>query len=33
MSRAVMLNNGVRQIATFDTGFDLVEGIERMPLS
>jgi hypothetical protein len=30
---AVMLNNGVRQIATFDTGFDLVEGVERMPLS
>jgi predicted nucleic acid-binding protein len=30
---AVMLNNGVRHIATFDTGFDRVEGIERVPVS
>ena len=30
---AVMLNNGVRQIATFDAGFDRVEGIERLTLA
>jgi hypothetical protein len=30
---AVMLNNGVSRIATFDAGFDLVEGVERMPLA
>lgn len=30
---AVMLNNGVPQIATFDEGFDRVHGIERRRLS
>ena len=30
---AVMLNNGVGRIATFDAGFDHVEGIERMRLA
>ena len=30
---AVMLNNGVRQIATFDAGFDGVDDIERLPIS
>ena len=30
---AVMLNNGVQQIATFDEGFDRVHGIERRRLS
>ena len=30
---AVMLNNGVEEIASFDTGFDLVPGIRRMILS
>ena len=30
---AVMLNNGVRQIATFDAGFDAVNGVERLPIS
>jgi predicted nucleic acid-binding protein len=29
---AVMLNNGVTSIATFDGGFDHVKGIERLPL-
>lgn len=29
---AVMLNNGVHRIATFDAGFDRIEGIERVPL-
>jgi hypothetical protein len=29
---AVMLNNGVEDIATFDGGFDLVGGIRRLPL-
>ena len=29
---AVMLNNGVPRIATFDAGFDAVLGIERLPL-
>ena len=29
---AVMLNNGVSQIATFDTDFDRIEGIERVGL-
>lgn len=29
---AVMLNNGVHEIATFDTGFDDVEGIRRIDL-
>lgn len=29
---AVMLNNDVRRIATFDTGFDAIEGIERLIL-
>ena len=30
---AVMLNNGVEEIASFDTGFDLVPGIRRVVLS
>jgi predicted nucleic acid-binding protein len=30
---AVMLNNGVLQIATFDAAFDAVSGIERLPIS
>jgi predicted nucleic acid-binding protein len=30
---AVMLNHDVRHIATFDRGFDHVEGIERLDLS
>lgn len=30
---AVMLNNGVSQIATFDEAFDRVEGVERMELA
>ena len=29
---AVMLNNGVRSIATFDDGFDDIAGVERMDL-
>ena len=29
---AVMLNNGVTRIATFDRGFDAVPGIERVKL-
>lgn len=29
---AVMLNNNVRQIATFDSGFDRFDGIERIRL-
>ena len=29
---AVMLNNEVREIATFDTGFDAIAGITRVPL-
>jgi uncharacterized protein len=29
---AVMMNNDVRDIATFDTGFDRIEGIRRIPL-
>mgnify|MGYP001562664980 FL=1 len=29
---AVMLNNGVRSIATIDVGFDHIEEIERYPL-
>jgi predicted nucleic acid-binding protein len=29
---AVMLNNDVRRIASFDGGFDRVKGIERLPL-
>ncbi len=29
---AVMLNNGVTRVATFDAGFDHVKGIERLPL-
>lgn len=29
---AVMINNGVPRIATFDTGFDRVEGIRRVAL-
>jgi len=33
MHAAVMLNNGVGEIATFDTGFDLVSGVERLPLA
>jgi uncharacterized protein len=30
---AVMLNNEVTRIASFDAGFDRVKGIERLPLS
>ncbi len=30
---AVMLNNGVEEIASFDTGFDLVPGVRRLVLS
>lgn len=30
---AVMINNGVADIATFDTGFDAVEGVRRLALS
>jgi predicted nucleic acid-binding protein len=30
---AVMLNNGVSRIATFDEGFDRLDDIERMPLT
>lgn len=29
---AVMINNGVQEIATFDTGFDAVEGVTRLRL-
>src|SRR5512146_3167705 len=29
---AVMLNNGIRRIATFDTGFDRLADIERIDL-
>jgi predicted nucleic acid-binding protein len=29
---AVMLNNDVGTIASFDGGFDQVKGIERLPL-
>ena len=29
---AVMINNNIRQIATFDSGFDRVDGIERIRL-
>jgi uncharacterized protein len=29
---AVMLNQDVREIATFDEGFDRIEGVERVPL-
>jgi predicted nucleic acid-binding protein len=29
---AVMLNNDVARIATFDSGFDQIDGIERVPL-
>jgi predicted nucleic acid-binding protein len=32
MHAAVMLNNDVRFIASFDGGFDNVKGIERLPL-
>ena len=30
---AVMLNNGVEEIASFDTGFDVVPGVRRVILS
>ena len=30
---AVMLNNDVSKIATFDTGFDAVAGVERLRLT
>jgi uncharacterized protein len=30
---SVMLNNGLREIATFDQGFDRVAGIARVPMS
>ena len=30
---AVMLNQDVREIASFDEGFDRIDGVERVPLS
>lgn len=30
---AVMLNNGITLVATFDTGFDTIPGVERIPLT
>ena len=30
---AVMINNDIRQIATFDAGFDGMEGVERVELA
>ena len=30
---AVMLNNEVREIASFDAGFDAIPGIRRLPLA
>ena len=32
MHAAVMLNNDVRTIATYDSGFDHIAGLERLPL-
>ncbi len=29
---AVMLNNDIREIATFDAGFDLIRQVRRLPL-
>lgn len=29
---AVMLNNGIHLVATFDTGFDHFQGVERLPI-
>jgi hypothetical protein len=29
---AVMLNNDIRDIATFDAGFDLIQQVRRLPL-
>lgn len=29
---AVMLNNGIQDIATFDAGFDLIRQVRRLPL-
>ena len=30
---AVMLNNGIERIATFDKGFDRITGVERLRLT
>jgi predicted nucleic acid-binding protein len=30
---AVMLNNGIREIATFDAGFDVIPGVRRVNLT
>jgi uncharacterized protein len=30
---AVMLNNGIEEIATFDAGFDSITGVMRVPLA
>jgi hypothetical protein len=30
---AVMLNNGIGQIATFDEGFDRIAGVTRLPMT
>ena len=30
---AVMLNHDIREVATFDAGFDGIRGIERVPLA
>jgi predicted nucleic acid-binding protein len=30
---SVMLNNGIREIATFDQGFDRIPGIVRLPMA
>ena len=30
---AVMLNNDIQDVATFDAGFDLIDEIRRLPLS
>jgi predicted nucleic acid-binding protein len=30
---AVMLNNGIQHIATFDKGFDCIPGIKRLPFA
>jgi len=30
---ALMLNNGIEQIATFDEGFDRIAGVTRLPMT
>jgi|SRR5579871_3404172 len=32
LQAAIMLNNGVSRIATFDAGFDAIDGIQRVAL-